>query len=146
MKITGAKTAAWLVVSAGLAVAVGPLFRHGDLSIPLHHVLHAVSIAGGAALGLLLAAGRKGDEREHPLWLVPAIGAPVVMMFLMWPSFYESLDKNGMLHVGDHLVLFFIGALAAIAGQRYRQGTGWAIGVLSVIMALTSAGGFGAYL
>ena len=146
MKITAAKAAAWLVVLAGLAVAVAPLFRHGDLAIPMHHVFHAVSIAGGAALGLLLIQNRKSDDREHPLWLVPAIAAPIVMMFLMWPSLYEALEVNPALHVGDHLVLFFIGTIAVVSGQRYRAGTGWALGALSVIMALTSAGGFGAYL
>lgn len=144
MKQTYGKFAAGAIALAGFAIAVAPLERHGELPIPLHHVFHAAAVAGGVALALLLMRKAR-DSEEHGLWLVPATLAPLAMMLLMWPSFYASLDGNPVLHVADHLALFFSGYVTAVAGQRYRAGTGWALGTLSVIMALTAAGGFGSY-
>lgn len=144
MKHMYGKIAAGAIALAGFLIAVAPLERHGDLPIPLHHLIHAVAVAGGVALALLLMRKAR-DSEEHGFWLVPATLAPLAMMILMWPSFYASLDANPVLHVADHLALFFSGCVTAAAGQRYRAGTGWALGVLSVLMALTAAGGFGSY-
>lgn len=138
------KLTAGAIALAGFVISVAPLERHGELPIPLHHLIHAVAVAGGVAIALLLMREAR-DREEHGFWLVPATLAPLAMMFLMWPSIYGSLDASPMLHVADHLALLLCGYVTAAAGQRYRAGTGWALGVLSVLMALTAAGGFGSY-
>lgn len=145
MKPTIGKVAACAFAAFGFIVTVAPLVRHGDLPIPLHHVFHALGIAGGAALAIALVRAPR-DTNEHGAWLIPATLAPIAMMFLMWPSFYPALDGNPALHIADHAALFFTGYLTVAAGQRYRAGTGAVLGVITVLMALTAAGGFGAYL
>lgn len=141
-----AATLAWSAIAAfGFVITVAPLVRHGDLSIPLHHVFHAVSVVGGAALAIALMRTPR-DTDEHGSWLIPATLAPIAMMFLMWPSFYSTLDNNPVLHLASHAALFFTGFCTVAAGQRYRAGTGVVLGVMTVLMALTAAGGFGSYL
>lgn len=144
MKHLYGKLIAGVIALGGFIITVAPLERHGELQIPLHHVIHAAGVAGGVALALVLMR-RSRDEGEHGLWLFPATLAPIAMMFLMWPSFYASLDANPLLHLADHAALFLSGYVTVAAGQRYRSGTGWALGVISILMALTAAGGFGAY-
>lgn len=116
----------------------------GDLPILQHHLIHAAIIAAGAALAMVTTR-KAANTTEHPLWLIPAISALVLLMLLMLPSVYATLDHNGLLHMADHLALLCAGFLAVFAGQRYRAGTGWALGALAVLMALSAAGGFGAY-
>lgn len=144
MKQSYGKLIAWLIALGGFLITVAPLERHGELPIPLHHLIHAAGVAGGVALALAIARAQR-DDNEHGFWLFPATLAPIAMMFLMWPSFYASLDANPLLHLADHAALFLSGYVTVIAGQRYRSGTGWALGVISILMALTAAGGFGAY-
>jgi hypothetical protein len=77
-----------------IAVLVGalvPFFVHRHETIQAHHLKHAIYILGGSFLGLALAQVFPGDRpnREQALWLLPAILAPLVQMFLMYPSLYE---------------------------------------------------------
>lgn len=145
MKQAAGKALAWAIAVLGFIITIAPLVRHGDPAIPLHHVFHAIGIAGGAALAVALMR-KPRDTNEHGAWLVPAALAPLAMMFLMWPSTYQTLDQNPLLHVADHAALFLTGYVAVAAGQRYRAGTGIVLGVITVLMALTAAGGFGAYM
>lgn len=144
MKQLYGRLIAGIIALGGFIVTVAPLERHGELPIPLHHLIHAAGVAGGVALALALMRAAR-DKNEHGAWLFPATLAPLAMMFLMWPSLYASLDANPLLHVADHLALFLSGYVAVVTGQRYRAGTGWALGVISILMALTAAGGFGSY-
>lgn len=145
MKLTPAKLVWFAIAALGFIITVAPLMRHGDLPIPMHHIFHAIAVAGGAALAITFMRAPR-DTSEHGAWLVPATLAPIAMMFLMWPSFYSSLDGNPVLHIANHAALFLTGFCAVAAGQRYRAGTGVVLGVISVLMALTAAGGFGSYL
>lgn len=145
MKLTTAKLLWFAIAAFGFIITVAPAVRHGDLPIPLHHVLHAIGVAGGAALAIALMRTPR-DANEHGMWLIPATLAPIAMMFLMWPSFYGSLDVNPVLHIANHAALFLTGFCTVAAGQRYRAGTGVVLGVMTVLMALTAAGGFGSYL
>src|SRR5665213_1643645 len=143
--MTKGKIAATLVLLATVAFALAPLVRPNvaELPIPLHHLLHAMMIAGGALSGILLA-GRMARERgSGTVWLVVAILAPVFAMLLMWPSAYSYLETHPYGHVVEHLGLVVLGLLTGYGGQRYAAGIGWASGIGITAMALLAIGGYG---
>lgn len=131
------------IVAVGIALV--PLVRGGeDIPTGLHHLLHAAEIAVAAACGLVAASPRATDRKpEHPMWLLAAVGAPIVAMVLMWPSRYAWLDQHPLGHAVEHLALVLLGFLSAFGGQRYARGIGWASSLVLVAMAVVAAFGFG---
>jgi hypothetical protein len=132
--ITGAT-----ILVATLAFGLAPLYRSKtDIPISLHHVLHAVLVAGAALAGILLAGSSAREQRSGTPWLVVATFAPVFAMLLMWPSEYSYFELHPYGHVAEHLGLIFLGCAAGYGGQRYANGIGWASGIGIVAMAVLS--------
>jgi hypothetical protein len=140
-----------LTVLGGLgavAVLVGalvPFFVHHPESIQAHHLKHAIYITGGGFLGLALAQAFPGNRsgKEQPIWLIPAILAPLVQMFLMYPSLYDWMMAHPPVHFLQHLAIGLMPTLATFAGQRYTRGIGWIVGASAVAMAFAAAFGYG---
>ncbi len=135
--------AAPTILVATTALALAPLYRSGDIPIPLHHALHAVMMAGAALAGILFAGSLARERRSGVPWLLVAMFAPVIAMLLMWPSQYSYFEQHPYGHVAEHLGLMFLGFTAGYGGQRYANGIGWASGMGIVAMAVLSVWGYG---
>lgn len=140
----------WHIVSLILgvvtvAIAVAPLMMPpATVPISIHHIGHAVVIALGVATALLATVGdRPCAARPTALWIAPVVAAPMIAMYLMWPSMFEYLDAHPSSHALDHLALGALGFATAYAGERYGRGIGWTMGILLECMALAAAGFFG---
>jgi uncharacterized membrane protein YeiH len=141
--VTAGRIVAGLIVIAALALVFAPIWRSGEhLSTLVHHLAHGAVLIGGSALGLALATPQR-QAAERTGWLIPAAGAAIVVMVLMWPTLYEYTESRPVLHVLDHIGIGLFGFTAAYAGQRYRAGVGWILSVVVLLMAITAAGGFG---
>ncbi|HXP92536.1 MAG TPA: cytochrome c [Candidatus Binatia bacterium] len=128
-----------------LLFALAPLYR-GEVELPTaeHHLLHAAIVTGAALSGVLAwnpAFAR--TSRLAPLWLLIAICAPILAMFLMWPSEYAFLDRHPGGHAIEHLGLVGLGFVTGYSGQRYAAGIGWATGAALLIMSLLAPLGYG---
>lgn len=134
-----------LGAAAVLVGALVPFFVHHHESIQAHHLKHAIYILGGGFLGLALAQAFPGDRpnQEQALWLLPAILAPLVQMFLMYPSLYDWMMAHPPVHFLQHLAIGLMPTLATFAGQRYTQGIGWIVGASAVVMAFAASFGYG---
>jgi mono/diheme cytochrome c family protein len=135
--------AAAVILFVTLVFALAPLYRSGDIPIPVHHAFHAMMMAGAALAGILLAGSLARERRSGAPWLLVAVFAPVIAMFLMWPSQYSYFEQHPYGHIAEHLGLTFLGFMAGYAGQRYANGIGWASGIGIVAMALLSVFGYG---
>lgn len=124
-----------------LAGVTAPLLSHQMTTIAVHHLLHAGMAAGAGLLALAVAPRRSRGERAA--WVWPAVIAPVVGLFLMWPSEYAHLISHPWLHVLDHLSIALVTFLAVYAAQAYVCGLGWLMLVVVVAMDAAAAGGFG---
>lgn len=120
-----------------------PLRAHEMTTIPVHHLLHAGMAIGAGLLALALAAKLPRQNRETTWWVVPAVLAPIIGLFLMWPSEYAYLMNHPWLHLLDHLGIALCSVLAVFAAQAYARGLGWPILALLVGMDAAAAGGFG---
>jgi hypothetical protein len=141
--LTAGRIVAGLIVIAAAIFVFAPIWRSGEhLTLLVHHLAHGVVLIGGSALGLALATPQR-QVAERTGWLVPAAGAVIVVMVLMWPTLYEFTESRPVLHILDHLGIGAFGFTAAYAGQRYRAGVGWILSGVVVLMAITAAGGFG---
>jgi mono/diheme cytochrome c family protein len=135
---------ATIILLATVAFALGPLFRRNvDISIPVHHALHAGTMAGAALAGILFAGSLARERRSGAAWLIAAIFAPVFAMILMWPSEYSYFELHPYGHIAEHLGLLFLAFVAGYGGQRYANGIGWASGIGIVAMAVLGIWGYG---
>jgi hypothetical protein len=132
-----------LVLLATVVFALGPLYREGDVTIPVHHVLHTVMIFGAALAAVLFTWPGATGSRGSAAWLILAVVAPVAAMFLMWPSDYSVFEGAPALHAAQHLGLASLGFLTGYSGQRYAAGIGVAMSASLILMGLLAAGGFG---
>ncbi len=136
--------AATIVLLATVAFALAPLFRGAvEIPIPVHHVLHAIMLAGAALAGILFAGSLDRERSAGAPWLIVAMFAPVFAMLLMWPSGYSYFETHRFGHAAEHLGLMFLGFMAGYAGQRYANGIGWASGIGIVAMAVLGVWGYG---
>lgn len=141
--MTVARWIAGFIIVAAVIFVLAPILRSGEhLATLVHHLTHGVILIGGSALGLALAKPRR-QATEQARWLIPAVSATIVAMLLMWPPLYEFTEPRPIMHALDHLLLGVLGFVAAYAGQRYRDGVGWIVSGVVVLMAITAAGGFG---
>jgi hypothetical protein len=129
-----------LLVLDGVTV---PLRTREMTTIPVHHLLHAGMAIGAGLLAMALAVKLPRQNRETTWWVVPAALAPIVGLFLMWPSEYAYLMSHPWLHLLDHLGIALCSVLAVFAAQAYVRGLGWPMLVLLVAMDAGAAGGFG---
>lgn len=136
--------AATIVLLATLAFALAPLVRQtAELSIPMHHFVHAVMMAGAALAGILYAGSLARERRSGAAWLFVAVLAPLCAMLLMWPSEYSYFEQHPYGHIAEHLGLVALAFVTGYGGQRYANGIGWASGIGIVAMALLAIGGYG---
>ena len=135
---------AWILGVIAVLASIIPAFAGVDEPIAIHHLDHSGLVLLGAA-SAFFACDRdaKGSPASGSAWLVPIVLAPIAMMFIMWPSIYDYLDAHASLHALEHLVLAALGFVTVYAGERYVRGVGVTIGVLTVVMAVLSAGGYG---
>lgn len=133
----------WAVLVTTIVFALAPLYRNGDFTIPVHHLLHALMLLGGAVAALLLTTSPQPPLRGNPFWLVIAFVTPVLSMFLMWPSDYSVFERSPMLHASEHVGLVVFGFVTAFAGRRYAPGIGIAATASLLLMALLAIGGYG---
>lgn len=129
-----------VIMSYGTLVV---LFSHELTTIPVHHLLHAGMAVGAGLFAMALAACLPPRERERSGWVLPAVLAPSVGLFLMWPSEYAYLMGHPWLHVLDHVGIAVCSVLAVFSAQAYVRGLGWPMLVLLVGMDAAAAGGFG---
>lgn len=113
------------------------------MSIPVHHLVHAVMALGAGMFALAMAEKLPPQRSERSMWVIPATLAPIFGLFLMWPSEYAYLMEHHVLHMLDHLGIIAFGWLAVFAAQAYVRGLGWLTLVLLVAMNATAASGFG---
>ena len=133
---------AWAVLIATIVFALAPLYRSGDVSIPVHHFLHVVMLAG-AALSALLFTAPEALRQGKATWLVAAVVTPILAMFLMWPSEYALFERSPLLHAAQHLGLVGLGFVTGYAGQRYAAGIGIVASLSLLLMGLLAIGGYG---
>lgn len=133
---------AWAILAATVVFALAPLYREGEVSVPLHHLLHVVMLVGAAVSALLLVSP-VALSRGRALWLILSIVSPLLAMFLMWPSDYSVFERSPMLHVAQHLGLVVFGFLTGYAGQRYAAGIGVVMSLSLGLMGLLAIGGYG---
>ncbi|MDH2909232.1 MAG: hypothetical protein HKL92_07345 [Candidatus Eremiobacteraeota bacterium] len=132
------------VLVVTLLAACFPLLdRHAELPIWQHHLLHAGLIAGGALGGIFITARERGSQGGSAFWLLPALFAPMLAMFAMWPSAYSYFEVHPYGHVLEHLVLIALAYLATTAAETYAAGLGWIVGGAMLFMAVAAARGFG---
>lgn len=134
---------AWVILGATIIFALAPLYREGDLPIPLHHLLHAIMLFGAGVAALMLTAPGARSARGRGVWLIIAIVSPLLAMFLMWPSEYAVFEHAPWLHVAQHLGLVSLGFLTAYAGKRFAAGIGIVMSASLWLMALLAVGGYG---
>ena len=133
----------WIVLGVTVLFAFAPLLGEGDVSVPIHHLLHVVLLFGAAVSALLIVSPPTGPQRGRALWLLLAIVAPLLAMFMMWPSDYSIFERTPMLHSVQHLGIVFLGFLTAYAGQRYAAGIGIVVSSCLWLMGILAAGGYG---
>ena len=133
----------WLTLAATVIFALSPLYRRGEMSIPLHHLLHVIMLFGAAVSALMIAAPGTPPARGRAPWLLLSIVSPLLAMFLMWPSEYSVFERAPLLHVAQHLGLVFFGFLTGYAGKRYAAGIGVVMSASLWLMGLLAIGGFG---
>jgi len=139
------RIAAWTMGAVSVAVAAAPaVLPPITVSVPAHHIGHAVVIAFGIATGLVVTADSKAREK-HPaaIWIAPVVAAPMAAMYLMWPPSLGYVDVHPALHALEHLGFVLLGFITAYGGERYVRGVGWTTGILLECMALAAAGFFG---
>lgn len=134
---------AWIILGATVLYACAPLYREGDVSVPLHHLLHVFMLFGAALSALLLVSPPTPPRRGRFLWLVIAVVTPAFAMFLMWPSDYSIFEHTPILHVTQHLGLVALGFLTGYAGQRYAASVGVIMSSSLWLMGLLAIGGYG---
>ncbi|TAM88266.1 hypothetical protein EPN42_09620 [bacterium] len=136
-----------LLAAACVVASVVPPIESSSvrLDVQTHHLAHAVIIALGLALGLVIASARPVRE-ERPAWLLVAIVSPLMAMLLMIPATYDFTESHPLLHALDHLVFAALSLLTAYAGEQYLRGVGWAAAVALEMMAVGAAFGYGIIL
>ena len=131
------------VVGSAIMIGTGIAATRYPMSIPVHHLLHAGMALGAGMLAMALAAKLPPQRSERSLWVIPATLAPILGLFLMWPSEYAYLMEHHRLHLLDHAGIIACSWLAVFAAQAYVRGLGWPMLVLTVAMDAAAAGGFG---
>jgi cytochrome c oxidase subunit 1 len=127
---------------AGLASFFPQVVDASEVSTRYHHLDHAGHFFFGAALGLLLgslpAVSQRLGERSN-LGLATVLVAPMLMMLVMVPRFYEPLERHPPEHALYHLAMAGLGLLTGLAATRLGRVAGITMFVLSVGMPLMFA-------
>jgi len=113
-----------------------------EASTRYHHLDHAGHFLLGIMAGLLLgstpAISRRLGERPT-LGLAAVLAAPVLMMLVMVPRFYEPLERHPFEHALYHLAMASCGLVAGLGATRLGLVAGRFAAFLAVGMALMFA-------
>ena len=135
----GFGTAACVV---GLVAFFPQVVNASEVSNRYHHLDHAGQFFLGAMLGVLLGSvptiSRRLGERSA-VGLTAVIAAPVLMMLLMVPRFYEPLERHPFEHGLYHLAMAALGLVTGLGATRLGLVTGRLMFVLSVGMMVMFA-------
>jgi cytochrome c oxidase subunit I len=126
----------------GLAAFFPQIVNASEASNRYHHLDHAGQFFAGAMLGVLLGSQptisrRLGDHSS--LGLAAVLVAPMLMMFVMVPRFYEPLEPHPFEHALYHVAMAACGLVTGVGATRLGLVTGRLMFVLSVGMPLMFA-------
>ena len=134
-------------VTAGLAVvalaAFSPQVRSAsEAGARYHHLAHSAQFFLGGMLGLLVASlpavsARLGDRPNAGL--VAVVAAPTLMMALMVPRLYETLERHPFEHFLYHVGMAVFGFVAGVGATRLGAVAGRLTLVLAVAMTVLFA-------
>jgi cytochrome c oxidase subunit 1 len=131
---------------AACVVALSAFFPQvvdaSEAGVRYHHLDHAGQFLLGLMLGLLFgsqpAISRRLGERPT-LGLALVIAAPMAMMLLMVPRFYEPLEGHALEHALYHLAMAAFGLATGVGATRLGMIAGRFAAFLAVAMALMFA-------
>jgi hypothetical protein len=137
--------AAVAVAVAGVFVFLPQIQEASEASAQFHHLAHSVQFLMGCALGAAIAStaavwGRL-NRRWSELGLAAVVVAPAVMLLMMIPGIYETLDEHPLLHAVFHGGVVMTGVVTGLGAGVLGRTTGRLLLVLSVGMALMYAAG-----
>jgi cytochrome c oxidase subunit 1 len=126
----------------GLAAFFPQIVNASEASNRYHHLDHAGQFFTGAMVGALLGSlptisHRLGDHSS--IGLATVLVAPMLMMFVMVPRFYEPLEPHPFEHALYHFAMAACGLLTGVGATRLGLVTGRLMFVLSVGMPLMFA-------
>lgn len=134
-----------LAAVALVLIVVGVNRPHHE--VPDHHLQHFFFIVAGGLIGIAASRVLPRDDAGGPgrrdLWLVPALLAPVAIMFVMWPTTYEYVEERPLLHFSEHAVLVALAFATTYSAHRFARPIGWLLGGAVAAMALLAAYGYG---
>jgi cytochrome c oxidase subunit 1 len=113
-----------------------------ETSVRYHHLDHAGHFVFGLLVGLTIGSLPSMSRRlgERPaLGLAAAIVAPVAMMLVMVPRFYEPLESHPFEHALYHLAMAAFGLASGLAASRLGRVGGRLSAFLSLGMVLLFA-------
>ena len=135
-------------VCAATVVFIGayapPITDAVESSTRYHHLQHAAMYLVGLLVGIAFASLPAVFERirRHPNFgIAVVVAAPAVMLLLMLPSIYESLESRTALHLLYHVGMAALGVVTGLAAGTLGLVTGRLVFVLSIGMALMYAAG-----
>jgi hypothetical protein len=135
-------------VSAAAIVFLGsfaPSITDATLdSVRYHHLQHAAQFLVGLLVGAAFASTPAvfARIRRHPnVGVALVVAAPAVMLLVMLPSIYESMEGNDWVHLLYHLGMTALGVVTGLAAGTLGLVTGRLVLVLSIGMALMYAAG-----
>lgn len=135
----------WFIL---LAIAVvldvfGPVVvGAGDPPLGLHHLEHAFLLVAGGLFGIHYVRSHP-RVYGNPGWLFAVIGLSAASLVMMLPDVYGKVDAYPVLHALLHLAFFAVGYVGGYAAERYSPRSGMAWTMLSVMMGVICATGFG---
>lgn len=127
-----------------LASFFPPVTAATESSVRYHHLQHAAEFLLGALLGVLLASLPtvfRWVRGRTDLGIVVVVVAPAVMLLIMLPDIYESLESNAVLHFLYHLGIAALGLVTGLAAGTLGLVTGRLVVALSIGMAVMYAAG-----
>lgn len=131
---------------AGLVVALSPPLKEwSETSVAAHHVVHALQFGGGGIAGLWLGSTMllRGTIGRAPRSLAALLVMLMqsLMMALMAPAVYRSVEQEDLTHFLFHIFLAGLGVAAGVAASRFGRFTAWYGVLLGVFGALLWAAG-----
>jgi hypothetical protein len=137
--------AAVAVAVASVFVFLPPIQEGTEGSAQFHHLAHAVQFLMGCALGAAIvstmAVWGTLNRRWSALGLAAVVVAPVVMLMMMIPGIYETLDEHALFHAAFHGGVVLTGVATGLGAALLGRVPGRLVLALSVGMALMYAAG-----
>jgi cytochrome c oxidase subunit I len=126
----------------GIAAFFPAVIDASEASVRYHHLDHAghftVGVLVGLVLGSLPLVSRRLGDRPT-VGIVAVAAAPVLMMLIMMPRFYEPLERHPFEHALFHLAMAAFGLVTGIGATRLGFVTGRFAAFLAVGMAVVFA-------